>query len=52
MWGRDPILKKEGFDKLKSAMLSFGCITRDVPYDQCVDTSLAEQVVSEEPTTI
>lgn len=52
IWGHNPILKRQGFDRLKSAMLSSGSITHNIPYENCVDTSFAEQVILEDPPAI
>ena len=52
IWGRDPFLRKNGFDRLKSAMLSGEFILRDTPYENCVYTGFAEQVVAEDPPSI
>jgi NitT/TauT family transport system substrate-binding protein len=41
LWSADPVLPREGFDRLKRAMLSGGAIRRDVPYEECVDCRLA-----------
>ena len=46
VWGEDPVLHQEGFDRLKAALLSGGWITRDTPYSRCVDTLLAERVIT------
>ena len=42
-----PITKPEGFDRLAAAMRSGGALRRDVPFAECLDNTLAEQVVSE-----
>ncbi|MEE8436066.1 MAG: ABC transporter substrate-binding protein [bacterium] len=49
VWGEDPVLHQEGFDRLKAALLSGGWITRDTPYSRCVEPRLAERVVAEIP---
>jgi NitT/TauT family transport system substrate-binding protein len=43
LWGPDPVIRREGFDRLHAAMRAFGTLKRDVPYVTCVDTSLAER---------
>ena len=45
LFAPDPVLRHEGFDRLQAAMLSGGAITRELPFEQCVDNSLAEQAV-------
>lgn len=44
IWGRNPILPKAGFERLKAACLSGGLIERGADYDDCVDNSLAVAV--------
>jgi len=47
LYGPDPVTQREGFDRLAAAMRSGGALHRDVPFEACVDNSLAEQVVAE-----
>jgi NitT/TauT family transport system substrate-binding protein len=47
LYGPDPVTRREGFDRLAAAMHSGGALTRNVSFDECVDNSLAEQVVAE-----
>jgi NitT/TauT family transport system substrate-binding protein len=49
VWGQDAVLPREGYDRLKRAMLSGGFIWKDIPFEQCVSTRLAEQVLAENP---
>ena len=49
LWGRDPVLSTVGFVRLKCGLLSGGLISRDVPYDECVESRFAEQVMAEDP---
>lgn len=41
LWSVGPLLPREGFERLKRAMLSGGAIRRDIPYEECVDDGLA-----------
>jgi NitT/TauT family transport system substrate-binding protein len=43
LWGPDPVIRREGYDRLHAAMRAFGTLKRDIAYETCVDTSLAEQ---------
>ena len=52
LWGDDPIPSEEGFERLKGALLSGRAIATDVPFEACVDRSLAEQVVAENPPAL
>jgi NitT/TauT family transport system substrate-binding protein len=47
LYAADVVTRREGFDRLAAAMRSGGALRRDVPFEACVDNSLAEQVVSE-----
>lgn len=42
LWATTPALPPEAFARLKAALLSGGLITRDVPYDNAVDSQLSE----------
>jgi len=46
VWGSDPALSKEGFDRLRGCLLSSGFIRRPVSYEECVDNTLARQVLA------
>jgi len=45
LFATNPVLRREGFDRLQAAMLSGGALAREIPYADCVDNSLAEQTV-------
>jgi NitT/TauT family transport system substrate-binding protein len=47
LYSADAMTRPEGFDRLSAAMRSGGALRRDVPFEECVDNSLAEQVVAE-----
>jgi len=46
VWGRDPILPEEGFDRLRRGLVSSGFLRKPVPFADCVDNRLAEAAVS------
>ena len=46
VWGADPILPEEGFDRLRRALLATGFLARTVPFADCVDNRLAEEAVT------
>lgn len=48
LYGPDPVTRQEGFDRLADAMRSGGALQRAIPFEDCVDNSLAEQVMAEE----
>ncbi|HVC53355.1 MAG TPA: ABC transporter substrate-binding protein [Stellaceae bacterium] len=43
VWGTDPILAEEGFDRLRRALLSSRFLSRTVPFADCVDNRLARE---------
>jgi NitT/TauT family transport system substrate-binding protein len=45
LYGVDPVTRPEGFHRLAAAMRSGGALKRDIPFEECIDNSLAEQVV-------
>jgi NitT/TauT family transport system substrate-binding protein len=47
VWGRDPVLPEEGFERLGRALVSAGFISRPIAFAKCVDNRLAAQVLSE-----
>ncbi|MEX2614690.1 MAG: ABC transporter substrate-binding protein [Alphaproteobacteria bacterium] len=47
IWGRNPILPREGFERLSTALLSGGLIAEPIPYDACIDMRFAEAAVAE-----
>jgi NitT/TauT family transport system substrate-binding protein len=49
LYGRDPITRREGVDRLQAAMRSGGALDRDIPFEHVVDNSLAEAAVAAGP---
>jgi NitT/TauT family transport system substrate-binding protein len=47
VWGRDPVLPEDGFDRLRRGLVSGWFIRRPIAYDACVDNRLARQVITE-----
>ena len=47
LYSGDAVTRPEGFHRLAAAMRSGGALHRDVAFADCVDNSLAEQVVAE-----
>lgn len=52
LWGRNPILPRGGFERLKVACLSGGLIERGADYADCIDTSLARTVIESDPPSM
>ena len=46
VWGVDPVLAEEGYDRLRRALIGNGFLKRAVPFDECVDNQLAEAAVA------
>jgi NitT/TauT family transport system substrate-binding protein len=46
VYAPDPVLRRDGFDRLQAAMLSGGALQRSIPFETCVDNSLAEQTLA------
>jgi NitT/TauT family transport system substrate-binding protein len=46
VWGTDPILSEEGFDRLQRALLASGFLSQSMRFADCVDNRLAEEVVA------
>lgn len=51
IWGRDPILPRVGYERLKAGLISGG-FAKGTPFETAVDNSLAEQVVAEDPPSL
>jgi NitT/TauT family transport system substrate-binding protein len=43
LYATDPVMPRAGFERLKAAMLSGGALRADIAFDDCVDTTLAQQ---------
>ena len=46
LYGPDPVTRREGFDRLAAAMLSGGALKALIPFEDCVDNSVAELAVA------
>ena len=44
LYAPDPVLRREGFDRLQQAMLSGGALRQAIPFETCVDNTLAEMI--------
>jgi NitT/TauT family transport system substrate-binding protein len=51
IWGRTPVLPRDGYDRLKAGLISGGFCT-GTPYETAVDNSLAEQAVRADPPSL
>ena len=51
IWGRDPILPRDGYERLKDGLVSGGFV-KGTDYTVAVDNSLAEQAVRDDPPSL
>jgi NitT/TauT family transport system substrate-binding protein len=47
IWGRNPILPRGGYDRLRDGLISGGFVSPGATFEQAVDNSLAETVIDE-----
>ena len=47
IWGKDPILPRAGYDRLRDGLVSGGFVSPGATFEQAVDNSLAEEVLKE-----
>jgi NitT/TauT family transport system substrate-binding protein len=46
LWGSDPVIRREGYDRLHAAMRAAGALGKDIAFDECVDTSVARRAMT------
>src|SRR5207302_4586065 len=46
VWGINPVLPEEGFDRLRRALLGNGFLTREISFAECVDNRFAEKAIT------
>lgn len=46
LWGADPVIRREGYDRLHAAMRSAGTLSKDIAFDDVVDTKLAAAAIA------
>jgi NitT/TauT family transport system substrate-binding protein len=46
LWGPDPVIRREGYNRLHAAMRAAGALARDIPYETCVETGLARRAMA------
>jgi len=49
IWNRDPLMRREGYDRLLAGLVSGGFVTPGTPFEVAVENSLAEASVAEDP---
>ncbi len=50
IWGRDPILPREGYERLRASLVSGGFVDPGASFAQAVDNTLAEAILAEPHT--
>ena len=50
LFAADPVVRREGFDRLQEAMRSGGALDHAIPFEVCVDNSLAEEALADAPS--
>ncbi|MBT4486910.1 MAG: ABC transporter substrate-binding protein [Rhodospirillaceae bacterium] len=52
LWGMNPILPRDGFDRLKASGLSGGLFKTGADFETCVDISLAHEAIAADPPSM
>lgn len=52
LWGKDPILPQDGFDRLQQSGLSGELFKTGAAFETCVDNSLANEVIKADPPSM
>ena len=52
IWGRNPILPRDGYDRLRAGLISARFAKQAAPFEQAVDNTLAEEIVRENPRAL
>lgn len=52
LWGVNPILPRDGFDRLKASGISGGLFKSGALFEDCVDVSLAQEVIDADPPSM
>ena len=52
IWGRNPILPRVGYERLRAGLISASFVRQAAPFEQAVDNTLAEEIVREDPPAL
>jgi len=52
IWGRNPILPRAGYERLRAGLISARFVKQAAPFEQAVDNALAEEIVREDPPAL
>jgi NitT/TauT family transport system substrate-binding protein len=52
IWGRDPILSRAGYDRLRESLLSAGFVRTAKTYDEAVDNAFGQAAIAADPPAL
>lgn len=52
IWGRNPILPRGGYERLRESLVSGGFVREGASFEQAVDNSFAEEAVRDDPPAL
>lgn len=52
VWGRNPLLPRGGYERLRAGLLSGGLVRNAASYETAVDNSLAQEAINDNPPPI
>ena len=52
IWGRNPILPRAGYERLRAGLISARFVKQAAPFEQAVDNTLAEEITREDPSAL
>jgi NitT/TauT family transport system substrate-binding protein len=52
IWGRNPILPRAGYERLRAGLISARFVKQAAPFEQAVDNTLAEETVRKDPPAL
>ncbi len=45
LWNDTPVIRRDGYEFLHTAMRNGGALSRDIAFESCIDTTLAEEAI-------
>ena len=52
IWGRNPILPRAGYERLRAGLISARFVKQAAPFEQAVDNTLADEIVRDDPPAL
>lgn len=49
VWGKNPHLPREGFERLRAGLLSSGLIKTPIPFERAIDNRFAAEAIAANP---